>query len=195
MSMMASMRNEKKPAETKELGTERLRLRRWRPSDREPFAGMNADPRVAEFLPGTLSREQSDTFATRIEEHFERRGFGLWAVEIRDSALFAGYVGLSVPSFDAAFTPCTEIGWRLGAEHWGRGYATEGAQAALAFAFDVLGLDEVVSFTVPDNVASRRVMQKIGMTHDPAEDFDHPKLPVGHPLSRHVLYRIARPDR
>ncbi|HEX6899879.1 MAG TPA: GNAT family N-acetyltransferase [Thermoanaerobaculia bacterium] len=178
-----------------ELQTDRLRLRRWLPSDREPFAAMNADPRVTRYLGGSLSREESDALAARIEAHFEQRGFGLWAVEVRGGASFAGFVGLSVPRFEAHFTLCVEIGWRLGAEHWGHGYATEGAGAALAFGFESLGLAEIVSFTVPANLPSRRVMEKIGMTHDPAEDFDHPFLPEGHPLRRHVLYRIARGAR
>ncbi len=175
-----------------ELRTDRLRLRRWLPADRAPFARLNADARVAEHLPETLSREESDAFAARIEDHFDRYGFGLWAVEIRDAAPFAGFIGLSVPRFEARFTPCVEIGWRLGAEHWGRGYASEGARAALEFGFGALGLEEIVSFTVPANARSRRVMERIGMTHDPADDFDHPLLTLGHPLRRHVLYRIAR---
>jgi len=176
-----------------EIRTERLRLRRWLPADREPFAALNADPRITEFLPTVLSREGSDAFIARAEAHFVERGFGLWAIEIIDGAAFAGFVGLSTPRFDAHFQPSVEIGWRLGAEHWGRGVATEGARATLAFGFEVLGLREIVSFTVPSNVRSRRVMEKIGMTHDPADDFDHPLLPEGHPLRPHVLYRIARP--
>lgn len=176
-----------------ELRTDRLFLRRWRPEDREPFAALNADPRVVEFLPGPLSRTESDERAARMEAHFQEHGFGLWAVEIPGVATFAGFVGLSVPRFEAHFTPCVEIGWRLAAPYWGRGYATEGARAALEFGFDHLHLDQIVSFTVPDNVRSRRVMEKIGMTHDPADDFDHPNLPEGHRLRRHVLYRIALP--
>jgi ribosomal-protein-alanine N-acetyltransferase len=174
------------------IETERLLLRRWRPEDRAPFAALNADSRVMEFLPGTLSRAQSDEFAERIEAHFAEHGFGLWAVEIAGVAPFAGYVGLSVPRFEARFTPCVEIGWRLAFAHWRGGYATEGARAALAFGFEQAGLDEIVSFTVPANARSRRVMEKLGMSRDPAEDFDHPALPVGHALRRHVLYRIAR---
>jgi ribosomal-protein-alanine N-acetyltransferase len=177
----------------RELRTERLRLRRWQPDDREPFARLNADPRVLEFLPGPLSREESDARADRIQAHFERHGFGLWAAEIPGVTRFAGFVGLSVPPFETAFTPCVEIGWRLDADHWNRGYATEGARAALEFGFGSLGLREVVSFTVPPNVRSRRVMEKIGMTHSPDEDFDHPLLPEGHRLRRHVLYRLRRP--
>lgn len=175
-----------------ELRTDRLRLRRWLPDDRAPFAALNADPRVVEFLPGPISREKSDLLVARIEAHFEQHGFGLWALGVPGVTPFAGFIGLSVPAFEARFTPCVEVGWRLAAEHWGRGYATEGARAALAFAFEGLGLDEVVSFTVPENARSRRVMEKLGMTRDPADDFDHPLLPEGHPLRRHVLYRTAR---
>jgi RimJ/RimL family protein N-acetyltransferase len=175
----------------RKLRTDRLRLRRWLPGDRAPFAALNADPRVTEHLPKGLSREESDSLAARIEAHFDRHGFGLWAVEICGAAPFAGFLGLSVPAFEAHFTPCVEIGWRLGAEHWGYGYATEGGRAALAFGFEALGLQEVVSFTVPANARSRRVMERIGMTCVPADDFDHPLLPAGHPLRRHVLYRVA----
>lgn len=177
----------------RELRTDRLLLRRWLPDDRAPFARLNADPRVVEFLPGPLSREESDAMADRIEAHFQKNGFGLWAVEIPGVTRFAGFVGLSTPRFEAAFTPCVEIGWRLDADHWGRGYATEGARAALAFGFGALRLSEIVSFTVPANVRSRRVMEKIGMTHSASDDFDHPMLPQGHPLRRHVLYRLRRP--
>jgi ribosomal-protein-alanine N-acetyltransferase len=175
-----------------ELATERLLLRRWTSADRETFAALNADPRVAEHLPGPLSRSESDALAARIEAHFEEHGFGLWAVEVPGVAPFAGFVGLSVPAFQSHFTPCVEIGWRLAARHWGRGYASEAAHAALAFGFGRLGLGEVVSFTVPGNARSRRVMERIGMRHDPKDDFDHPAFPDGHRLRRHVLYRIGR---
>jgi ribosomal-protein-alanine N-acetyltransferase len=173
------------------LETARLRLRRWMPADREPFAAMNADPRVMQYFPAPLSREESDALADRIEAHVDEHGFGLWAVEIPGVTLFAGYVGLAVPRFEAHFTPCVEVGWRLAAAHWGHGYATEGARAAVHFGFATLGLDEIVSFTVPAHVASRRVMERLGMTHNPNDDFDHPLLPHGHPLRRHVLYRLA----
>ncbi|HEV2973344.1 MAG TPA: GNAT family N-acetyltransferase [Pirellulales bacterium] len=178
-----------------ELETARLRLRRWRPADAAPFAALNADPRVMEHFPAILSREESDAVVARIEDHFARHGFGLWAVEVTDVAPFAGFIGLSVPRFEARFTPSIEIGWRLAADFWGRGLAVEGAQAALRVGFDMLGLDEIVSFTVPENLRSRRVMEKLGMTHDPADDFDHPLLAAGHRLRRHVLYRIARASR
>jgi ribosomal-protein-alanine N-acetyltransferase len=173
-----------------ELLTERLRLRRWLPDDREPFAAMNSDPRVMEHFPAALSRGESDALADRIEAHFDQHGFGGWAVEIPGTARFAGFIGLSIPAFEAHFMPCVEIGWRLSAECWGRGYATEGARAALDFGFESLGLDEIVSFTVPANVRSRRVMERIGMSRQPGDDFDHPGLPQGHLLRRHVLYRL-----
>ena len=177
-----------------ELRTERLLLRRWLLSDRAPFAALNTDPQVIEFLSGSASQAESDERAARIDADFDLHGFGLWAVEIRDVAPFIGFIGLAVPRFELSFTPCVEIGWRLSADHWGRGYATEGARAALAFGFDVVGLPEIVSYTVPANLRSRRVMERIGMHRDPAEDFDHPLLPAGHSLRRHVLYRISRPS-
>jgi len=181
-------------SEIPEIRTERLRLRAWCDGDREPFARLNADPRVMGHFPTPLTRAESDAFADRIGAHFARHGFGLWAVEVPDVVPFIGFIGLNVPSFRAHFTPCVEIGWRLAATHWGRGYASEGARAALDFAFDQLHLEKVVSFTVSANVRSRHVMERIGMHHDPAEDFDHPGLPDGHPLRRHVLYRITRAE-
>jgi RimJ/RimL family protein N-acetyltransferase len=177
------------------IDTARLRLRRWTADDREPFAALNADPQVMEYFPSIQSRQESDAGAGRIAAHFERNGFGLWAVEIPEVTPFAGFIGLAVPGFEAPFTPCVEIGWRLAATYWGLGYATEGARAALDLGFDVLGLDEVVSFTVPANRRSRRVMEKLGLSRDPADDFDHPSIPLGHPLRRHVLYRLKRAER
>jgi RimJ/RimL family protein N-acetyltransferase len=174
------------------IPTERLLLRRWAPRDREPFAALNADPLVMEHMIAPLTREQSDLFVDRIEEHFEQHGYGLWAVEVPGRLPLAGFVGLMVPSFQAHFTPAVEIGWRLAREAWGKGYATEGARAVLGEAFTRAGLDEVVSFTIPANRRSWRVMEKLGMTRDPAEDFDHPRVPVGHPARRHVLYRLPR---
>lgn len=174
------------------LTTARLRLRRWVEGDREPFAALNADPVVMAHFVSPLSRQQSDAVADRIGEHIDRYGFGLWAVEIPGVTPFAGFIGLSVPTFDASFTPCVEVGWRLAHAYWGYGYATEGATAAVAFGFESLALSEVVSFTVPHNLRSRRVMEKLGMTHTPADDFEHPSLPIGHPLRRHVLYRRGR---
>lgn len=179
----------------RELRTDRLLLRRWRPEDRKPFSRLNADPNVVEFLPQALSREESDRLAEGIENHFQRHDFGLWAVEVIDVVPFAGFIGLAVPRFETHFTPCVEIGWRLAAEYWNRGYATEGALAALEFGFTCLQLDEIVSFTVPENVRSRRVMEKLDMSHSPSDDFDHPALPEGHRLRRHVLYRCGRNER
>jgi RimJ/RimL family protein N-acetyltransferase len=175
-----------------ELRTERLFLRRWRPSDLDPFAALNADPRAMEFLPSALSRAQSDELAQRAEFHLEQHGYGLWAAEIPGVTPFAGFIGLSTPRYEAPFQPCIEIGWRLDVAYWGKGYATEGARAVLAHGFDVLQLGEIVSITTVGNLRSRRVMEKLGMTHDPADDFEHPLLPEGHPLRPHVLYRIRR---
>lgn len=172
--------------------TERLLLRAWRATDREPFARMNADPRVMEFFPAQLKRPESDALADRIEAGFAKHGYGLWAAELVADRAFIGFVGLSVPSFEAHFTPCVEIGWRLAAEQWGKGLATEGAREVVRYAFGDLRLDSLVSMTVPANLASRRVMEKLGMTHEPADDFDHPNLPAGHPLRRHMLYRLRR---
>jgi ribosomal-protein-alanine N-acetyltransferase len=174
--------------------TERLLLRGWRASDRAPFAEMNADPRVMEHFPATMSRAESDTLVDRIEAHFDEHGFGLWAVEVPHEADFVGFVGLAVPRFEAHFTPAVEVGWRLAPAWWGRGYATEAGRAALRHGFEVAGLAEIVSFTSPANAPSRRVMERLGMAHDPADDFDHPALPPGHRLRRHVLYRLRRDD-
>ena len=173
-----------------ELRTARLRLRPWVASDRKAFARMNADERVMKYFPAPLSTEESDILAERIEHQIDQQGWGLWAAEIPSVAAFIGFVGLSIPRFEAPFMPCTEIGWRLAPDFWGCGYATEGARAALAFGFNVLRLAEIVSFTVPDNLRSRCVMERIGMVHDPSDDFDHPDLPPGHRLRRHVLYRV-----
>jgi ribosomal-protein-alanine N-acetyltransferase len=174
------------------LRTERLALREWRDSDREPFAAMNADPRVMEHFPSLQTREESDATVERINAHFDQQGYGLWAVELRDgSAGFVGFVGLQHVPFEAHFTPAVEIGWRLAHQAWGKGYATEAARAATAYAFDGAGLDELVSMATVANERSRAVMRKIGMTHDPAEDFDHPR--VSDPRTqRHVLYRVER---
>ena len=175
-----------------ELATERLRLRAWRESDRAPFAALNADPEVMEHFPAVLTRGQSDALVDRIQAHFARHGYGLWALEAPGVAEFLGFVGLSIPGFEAAFTPCVEVGWRLAREHWGRGYASEAAAEVLRFGFRTLALDEIVSFTVPANARSRRVMERIGMERDLAADFDHPALPAGDSRRRHVLYRVKR---
>lgn len=176
------------------LTTARLRLRQWREEDLAPFAALNADPQVMEFFPKVLTRAESDAVAGRIRDHFARHGFGLWAVEAPGAADFVGFVGLAVPSLEAHFTPCVEIGWRLAREHWGHGYATEAATAALAFAFGDRALEEIVAFTVPANIPSRRVMGRLGMRRLPADDFEHPAIAAGHPLRSHVLYRLRRAD-
>jgi ribosomal-protein-alanine N-acetyltransferase len=174
-----------------EIRTDRLILRRWREADLDPFARMNADPEVMRHFPSTLTRAQSDGFAARIQRQFEELGYGPWAVEIPGEAEFIGFVGLLRHTFPAHFTPATEVGWRLDRPYWGKGYATEAAQAALADGFGRLGLEEIVSMTAPSNVRSIAVMERLGMTHDPADDFDHPNVPEGHPLRRHVLYRLS----
>ena len=172
--------------------TERLLLREFLDRDREPFATLNADPRVMEHFPGRLTRDESDAFVDRMGERWAQDGLGLWAVERREDGGFLGFTGLAPPRFEASFTPCVEVGWRLAVDAWGHGYATEAARASLRFGFERRGLDEILSWTVPANVRSRAVMERIGMTHDEADDFDHPSLPVGSPLRRHVLYRISR---
>jgi len=177
---------------TESLTTGRLLLRRWRDADRQPFQKLNADPQVMEFMPRQLSSEDSDAMIVRIEQHFDRHGFGLFAAELIAEKAFVGFIGLSVPAFDAPFMPAVEIGWRLAAGYWGQGLATEGARAVVRYAFETAGLTSLVSFTVPQNLRSRRVMEKLGMVHDPSDDFDHPRLPEGHPLRRHLLYRLHR---
>ncbi len=153
---------------------------------------MNADPLVMHYYPNTLTVEETDAMMERNRIHFARHGFGFWAAIVKDTDEFAGYIGLGVPAFEARFNPCVEIGWRLAARFWNRGLATEGALAVLRAAFEDFHLSEVVSFTSVNNLPSRRVMEKIGMTHDAKDDFDHPQVPEGHPLSRHVLYRARR---
>jgi RimJ/RimL family protein N-acetyltransferase len=172
------------------IPTGRLLLRRWRDSDRLPFQALNADPRVMEFMPGLLSPQASDELIARIEQHFDRHGFGVYAAEFIQTKALIGFIGLNIPDFDAPFMPAIEIGWRLASEYWGRGLATEGARAVVRHAFEALSLSSLVSFTVPQNLRSRRVMEKLGMVHNPKDDFEHPNLPAGHPLRRHVLYRM-----
>ena len=174
------------------LETDRLILRRWRESDREPFAAINADPLVMQFFPACLTREQSDAGVDRTEDCFDRNGFGFFATELRATGELIGFIGLFVPNFEAFFTPCVEIGWRLAAKHWNQGLATEGAREVLRFARETLGLEEVVAFAVRDNFPSRRVMEKAGMIFD--TEFEHPRLPEGHPLRTHVLYRLKLRD-
>jgi RimJ/RimL family protein N-acetyltransferase len=186
------------PAAGPELRTERLILRRWRAADAEPFAWMNADPRVMKHFPRALSREQSALLIAQIEACFEQRGFGLWALEPREdggpSTRFAGFVGLWPVEESLPFGPAVEIGWRLAHPFWDQGLASEAAGTVLDFAFGALALGEIVAYTAARNGRSRRVMERLGMSTDPAEDFAHPEVPASHPLSAHVLYRLAAAD-
>jgi RimJ/RimL family protein N-acetyltransferase len=169
-----------------ELATQRLRLRRWRESDRHAFHALNSDPRVMATIGPVMTRAESDAFLERIEQRFDEHGFGLWCVDLDGVAI--GFTGLAVPWFRDG----VEVGWRIRSEHWGHGYAPEAGAACLAAAFDTLALDEVISFTAATNTNSQRVMTKLGLTRDADADFDHPSVPAGSPLRRHVLYRITR---
>lgn len=173
------------------IETPRLILRDWRDDDVDAWAAINADPRVTEFFAKSYTREISEAGAAAIRAQLSRDGFGWWALEVRGGPSFVGSIALQAVPFDAPFTPANEIGWRLASQCWGRGYATEGARAALDFAFNALKWPEVVAFTVASNVRSRRVMERLGMSHDSRDDFDHPKIEPGHPLRRHVLYRVS----
>jgi RimJ/RimL family protein N-acetyltransferase len=172
-----------------ELHTKRLKLRQWRDEDLEPWAQLNADPEVMRHFPATLTRQDSDLLAERCHGQIEEQGWGLWAVEVIGGPEFIGWIGLAPVNFSAHFTPAIEVGWRLARSSWGNGYAPEGARAAVNFGFSQLGLEEIVSFTFEGNMPSRRVMEKLGMTHDPADDFDNPRL-IGNPICRHVLFRL-----
>ena len=175
------------------LRTARLLLRPWRESDRAPFAALNADPKVMEHFPAVITRDESDAAVDRIVARMTAQGFGLWAVEVPGVADFIGFIGLN-PADAVLGRPVLEIGWRLAAEHWGRGYATEGAHASLAHAFTALGREEVVSFTTTRNERSRHVMEKLGMVRRPEDDFDHPRVPPTWTGRRHVLYRITKDE-
>jgi RimJ/RimL family protein N-acetyltransferase len=177
-----------------ELTTTRLRLRHWLPEDLAPFAELNADPLAMRLMRGRLTQGESQEFARRAQAYLADRGWGMWAVASRDDGTFLGSVGLNCPGFTTHFTPCVEVAWRFLPRHWGSGYATEAARASLDYAFGVLELSEVVAFTVPHNTASRRVMERLRMTHHERDDLDHPRIPPGDALSRHVLYRVRRAD-
>jgi RimJ/RimL family protein N-acetyltransferase len=179
------------PEHEPSLRTGRLLLRRWRAEDREPFAAINADAEVMEHYPATLSRERSDALIERFEDGFREHGYGLWAVEIPGERRLAGYVGLAPVEIDVAFAPAVELGWRLARECWGRGIAYEAARASCAFAFTRLALTELVAYTAAVNERSRRLMERLGMTRDPAEDFAHPGIAAGGRLQPHVLYRLS----
>jgi ribosomal-protein-alanine N-acetyltransferase len=172
------------------LLTPRLRLRPWRDDDLEPFASMNGDPRVMEHFPSTLDRAASDAAARRLRDHFDQHGFGKAVVETRDGGAFVGVVGLAWFTLDVPICPVVELGWRLPQAMWGKGYATEAARAAIDFGFRELGLERIVAFTVPRNERSWRVMERLGMTRSPADDFDHPLIAPDSPLRRHITYVI-----
>jgi len=176
------------------LRTRRLILRRWKESDLLPFARMNADQRVMGFMLGKMTKEETCQSVEGIKKHFEAHGFGRWAVEIADSGRFIGFVGISVPPYTLPFSPCVEVAWRICPEEWGKGYAPEAAKEALRDGFERVGLEEIVSFTTLTNLKSRRVMEKLGMQHCPDQNFDHPMVPEGHSLRRHVLYRMGKAD-
>jgi RimJ/RimL family protein N-acetyltransferase len=173
--------------------TPRLLLRPWRDSDREPFAAMCSDPEVMEFFPSLLTREESDDLIDQIEAHRRQHGFSFFAAEWVGRVPFVGFVGIAHVLFEAPFTPAVEVGWRLARPYWGHGLATEGAAAVLNYGLQKLKLEQIVAFAVASNIRSRRVMEKIGMTHDRQGDFNHPGFPEGHPLRRHVLYRMNSP--
>ena len=172
--------------------TQRLWLREWRDADLEPFAAMNADPAVMEFFPERYTEDRTRRFVDGIRKRWSELSYSLWAVERHDTGRFIGYVGLWRATFPAHFTPAVEVGWRLAADQWGYGYATEGGRAALNYGFNTVGLDEIVSFTSAINVRSVRVMERLGMLRDVAGDFEHPNVPEGHPTRPHVLYRISK---
>jgi RimJ/RimL family protein N-acetyltransferase len=176
-----------------ELRTERLLLRRWRASDREPFARLNGDPVVMEFFTGPQSPEVSAQMIEAFEHEFDAEGYGLWAVEVPGELPLAGFVGLMRVGADLPFAPAVEVGWRLTPQAWGRSIAFEAATAALRFGFERAGVEQVVSYTAAANVRSRRLMERLGMRRDPAEDFEHPRIARGHPLAVHVVYRLERP--
>ncbi len=168
-------------------------MRRWRPDDRGPFAALNADPEVMRHFPSPLTRQASDALADRIDARIAQDGWGLWALEELQTGRFVGFTGLSRTTFAAPFTPAVEVGWRLARAAWGRGLASEAAHAATSYGFDVLGLDEIVSFTAAGNARSLAVMRRLGMRHDPTDDFDHPHVDDPR-LRRHVLYRLTASD-
>lgn len=172
----------------------RIILRRWRPEDLDGLAAMHADPEVMRHLMPIDGRAGSDAVGARIQRHFDTHGFGLWVIDVPGVSAFIGYTGLVHVPYEATFTPAIEIGWRIQRAYWGHGYVSEAARLSLQDGFGRLGLREVIALTVPANVRSQAVMTRLGMRRDPAEDFDHPLVPAGHPLRRHVLYRLARAD-
>lgn len=176
------------------IETERLILRDWQESDLEPFAALNQDARVMDFFPSLRSYKESIDSMQKMDGHIAEHGFGPFAVSLKTTGEFIGFIGIMVVDLDVPFAPAVEIGWRLAFEYWGKGYATEGAKAVLKYGFEKVNLSEIVSFTVPANRRSRHVMEKIGMHRDPKDDFDHPKIAMGNPLRKHVLYRLSKEE-
>lgn len=179
---------------TKTLETDRLILREWKKEDRQPFARMNGDPMIMEYMPRALDEKASNKLADRFAEHFEKHGYGLYACERKEDGAFMGFVGLDNVSIDVPFAPAVEIAWRLDYEYWGKGYATEAARRVLDHAFGELKLKEIVAFSVHDNTRAIQIMEKLGMSRDMKGDFDYPALRKGHPLGAFVLYRLSRKD-
>jgi ribosomal-protein-alanine N-acetyltransferase len=177
--------------ETLELETKRLKLRQWKEEDYIPFSKLNADPKVMEFFPSVLTKVQSDVMASTLKALLSEQGWGFWVIEEKEIGLFVGSLGLHEPTDKLPFLPCVEIGWRFSFEHWGKGYATEAGQEVLKFAFDVLELDEVVSFTAVINKRSSSLMERLGMKNS-YENFEHCTLPIGHRLREHVLFKIDK---
>lgn len=178
-------------AELIEFETDRLRLRQWKPSDRDPFAELNADPQVMEFFPAPLDRSASDAMVDRLQSGIIDRGWGMWAAETKETSQFIGFVGLNIPTYDLPFAPCVEIGWRLAIPFWGKGLATEAARGALQVGFEQIGLAEIVSFTTLKNVRSRAVMKRLGM-QETETVFQHPLVPLDSNLGKHCLYVLSR---
>jgi len=172
------------------ITTARLVLREWRDDDADPLARLHESAEMMRYLGGPMSRAACDEMLTRLRTHWETRGFGAWAVE--HEGRLAGMVGIIVPRWESRFMPCVEILWRLDPALWGRGLVTEAARASLRDGFEEHGFDEVLAFTVPKNERSWRVMERLGMTRNPDDDFDHPLVPDGDPQRRHICYRIKR---
>jgi RimJ/RimL family protein N-acetyltransferase len=174
-----------------ELETDRLFLRQWQDTDLAIFSKLNSDPEVMAYFPSVLSREESDALSHNFKALIAQRGWGFWAVELKRVKAFIGFVGLHEPKAALPFSPCVEIGWRLHRDHWGKGYATQAAAEVLRYAFEILELNEIVSFTTVSNIRSRSVMERMGMTNT-GRNFNHPDIPVSDPLSEHVLYKISK---
>lgn len=174
------------------IETKRLILRTWVTGDIEPYYWINQDQKVIEYLSGPLSRETVEKFIEGANTQQNTRGYTLWAAEVKENHHLIGFIGLNYTDWESKFTPAVEVGWRLGSEYWGKGYATEGAKAALKYGFEEIGLNEIISFAVPENIRSIKVMEKLGLIRDFENDFNHPKLPLDHKLSNHVLYRLSK---